>query len=247
MLNRRILRFTIAVIAVNLWCIRCLAGIAARGEGDRIFADSAQDRHLIFHHHFDAGVICRVGRDRVRTYDDYDHLTSTADNYILGEYSRFLALRVAHGVGLKRNCEAGITYGADIYYQPHDVRAFVPLMLHVLNNTRLTKKLALLFVERAGYAFYLRSKNTDVFLKYPGVEGGFTSETLAGLSIKTSKRNYLQILLGYRFQHIYSKAVFYPDQTLIQQGGVYAMLLAKITEISNGLYHFIYLSVGVPF
>jgi len=234
------LRLFVSVFALSFCFAACRAS-------DKIFGDSAKNGHLVIHHHFDAGVMCRVGRDRVRTYDDYDHNTSAADNYILGEYSRFITLRMAHGIVFKRTFEAGITYGADIYVQPHDIRAFVPLMLHVMNNTRLTNKLALLFVERAGYSFYVRSKNTDPFMKYPGVEGGFTSETLAGLSILTKHKTYLQILLGYRFQHIYSKAVFYPDQSLIQQGGIFANLPNKITEISNGLYHFIYLSLGVPF
>ena len=214
---------------------------------DKIFNDTAGSHRILIHHHFDGGVICRLGEEHVRTYNDYSHTTSTADNYILGKYSRFITVRFAHGIVFKKDWEAGITYGTDLHIQLHDISAFVPLMLHVLNNTRLTQKLALVFAERVGYSFYLRSKSYDPFLQRTGVDGGFTSETLAGLSIHTRHKNYLQILLGYRFQHIRSKAVYYPDQSLQQQGGVYATLPNKITEVSNGLYHFIYLSLGVPF
>ncbi len=215
--------------------------------GDKIFIDSTSNHHLIFHHHFDGGAICRLGPEHVRTYNDYERSTSSADNYRIGKYSRFLTLRMAHGIVFTKTFEAGLAYGADIYIQANDTRAFIPLMAQVLNNTRLTKKIALLFVERDGYAFYVHSKNTNPFLKYEGVEGGFTSETLMGVSLLNKHRNYLQILVGYKFQHIHTKTAFYPDQALTQQGGIYANLPGKITETTNGLYHFIYLSLGVPF
>lgn len=214
---------------------------------DKIFIDSTQTHHIVVHHHFDVGVICRLGPEQVRTYNDYEHTTSSADNYRIGKYSRFLTVRMAHGIVFKKTFEAGLAYGADIYIQANDMRAFLPVMAQVMNNTRIGKKVALMFVERAGYAFYVHSKNTNPFLKYEGIEGGFVSETLAGLSLLNKHRNYLQILVGYRFQHIHTKTAFYPDQSLMQQGGAYANLPAKITETTTGLYHFIYLSLGVPF
>ncbi len=214
---------------------------------DKIFADSSVHQRYVVHHHFDGGVICRLGREHVSTYNDYDHTTTSASTYPVGKYARFLTFRLAHGLVFKKNFEGGITYGADIYIQPHDVRAFVPLMLHLLNDTRLSKKTALLFIQRAGYSFYVRNRSSDPFMKYPGVEGGFTSESLAGVSILTKHKTYLQILLGYRFQQLYIKSVFSPDQSLMQQGSNYAGLPGKITETSNALYHFIYLSLGVPF
>jgi hypothetical protein len=236
---------------VYLKCLFVLCALslffACAKAGDKIFIDSTAQSHLIFHHHFDAGAICRLGPEHVRTYNDYERSTSSADNYRIGKYSRFLTIRISHGIVFKKTFEAGLCYGADIYIQANDMRAFIPLMVQVLNNTRITKKVALMFVERDGYAFYVHSKNTNPFLKYEGVEGGFTSETLMGISLLNKRRNYLQILVGYKLQHIHTRTAFYPDQNLTQVGGVYANLPSKVTETTNGFYHFIYLSLGVPF
>lgn len=237
----------IAVVLLNCFFVFCQASGKKNTVADKIFGDTISYRHIIIHHHFDAGAIFRLGREHVRTYNDYDHTISPADNYIVDRYARFLMLRMAHGIVLKKTFEAGVTYGTDISPRPHDTRAFIPLMLHVLDNIGLTKKLALLVTERDGYAFYLRSKIYDPFIKYTCVEGGFTSETLVGLSIQAKHKNYLQLMFGYRFQQLTSKSVFYPDKSLIQAGGMYANLPNKITEISTGLYHFVYLSMGVPF
>ncbi|MDB5284250.1 MAG: hypothetical protein JWO06_3325 [Bacteroidota bacterium] len=236
-------KFLIAILLIFCSAIS-MAALPVRA--DKIFDDTSATPHIKIHHHFDAGIICRFGRENVRTRNDFDNTTSSTSNYPVVKGARFGAFRMGHGIVLKKNFEAGFTYGLDIYSQPYDTRAFVPLMMHGLKNIRLTKKLALVFTERAGYAFFLHSKNNDPFLKRAGVEGGFISETLLGLSVKAKHGNYFQVLTGYRFQHIHSKNIMYTDPSLTQLAG-FSNLPEKITEVSDGLYHFIYLSLGVAF
>ena len=204
----------------------------------KIFADTTATGHVKIHHFIELGIIAQLGNQYVRIYNDYEHTTYSYNNNIVQQDARFFSMRFGHEVLLKNIIAAGITYGADISIEPHDIRAFVPLLLDVSKTVLITKKLSLFFAERLGYSFYTRSTSDNPFIQYTGIEGGFTSETIAGLSVPVSHRTVIQFFPGYRLQHLNSKMIFTPG---------FSNLPEKIKEVSTGFYNFFYFTMGISF
>jgi hypothetical protein len=204
----------------------------------KIFADTTTSGHVKIHHFIELGIIAQLGKQYVRTYNNYEHTTNSYNNNIVQQDARFFSIRFGHEVALKNVIFSGITYGADISIQPRDIRAFVPVLLHVSKIVTVTKKMGLFFSERMGYSFYLRNKPDDPFIQYTGIEGGFTSETIAGLSVPVGHKAAIQIFPGYRLQHLNSKMIFTPG---------FSNLPGSIKEVSNGFYNFFYFTMGVSF
>ena len=221
-------------LSITLFLLSALLNTQANAA--QMHVDTTARGHIKIHHSFDAGLIAQLGKQYVRTYNDYNHITNADNNYAVGQYMRYLTLRFSHSVGFKNGISAGFSYGTDIYIQPYDIRAFIPLLLNAGYHKQLVKKLSVVAEERAGYSFYVLSKNNDAFLLYEGVQGGFTSETVAGLSIATKHRHPFRLLLGYRFQHLHTKGFYCSD---------YGIPTVKTS--SNGFYHFIYVTLGVAF
>ena len=211
-----------------------------------IFTDTTSAGRVKMHHMVQGGFVMQLGRQSVFTYNDFERTTVEHNNNMVGQNQRFLSFRAGHELMFKNVVSAGVVYGLDIYIQLHDVRAFVPLLLNVSKDIKVARRLSVLVTERAGYSFYFRSPATDPFMQRSGVTGGFTSETLAGLSIWTKRHNRFEVLTGYRFQHLRSKSIFTPDPALANSPGLPA-LPRNITEITTGLYSFVYFSIGVSF
>jgi hypothetical protein len=204
----------------------------------KIFVDTTATGHVKIHHFIELGLIAQLGNQYVRTYNDYEHATYSYNNNIVQQDARFFSIRFGHEVLLKNVIATGITYGADVSIEPHDIRAFVPLLLHVSKTIIVTKKLGLFFSERVGYSFYIRSTSDNPLIQYTGVEGGFTSETIAGLSVPVGHTAAIQFFPGYHMQHLNSKMIFTPALSNLPE---------KIREVTNGFYNFFYFTVGISF
>ena len=217
--------------------VLCLPALLLTHHGwAQVHMDTTSRGHIKIYHSFDAGLIAQLGKQYVRTYNDYNHTTNADNNYAVGKYMRYLTLRFSHSVGFKNSLSAGFSYGTDVYIQPYDIRAFIPLLLNAGYHKQVAKKLSLVAEERAGYSFYVRSKNNDAFILYQGVQGGFTSETVAGLSIATKHHYPFRLLLGYRFQQLHTHGFYCSD-----------FGIPTVKTSSNGFYNFIYVSLGVAF
>jgi len=211
----------------------------AQANTHTVFTDTTSTGRVKTHHFFELGLTVQAGRQFVRTYNNYDHTTDNYNNNLVQFRARYFSFRAGHEVMFKKIVSAGITYGCDLAYEPHDIKAFVPLLLHVSKTVRVNKKCAFLFTERLGYSFYLRNASNDTFEQYPGVIGGFTSETLAGINVYAGKKAAVQFLPGYRLQHLRSKMIFTTGSVL--------SLPPQITGVSNGFYSFFYFTFGVYF
>ena len=205
---------------------------------DKVFADTTSGGRVKIYQFIELGLIAQLGKQYVRTYNNYERTTYSYNNNMVQQDARFFSLRIGHEVLLKNVVTAGITYGADISIEPHDIRAFVPLLLHVSKTVPVAKKLSLFFAERLGYSFYIRNKPEAPFIQYTGVEGGFTSETIAGLSVPVGGKRFIQFFPGYRLQHLNSEMIFIPGLSNLSE---------KIKENSNGFYNFFYFTVGISF
>ena len=211
-----------------------------------VFADTTIAGRVKIHHMEQGGFVMQLGKQHVSTYNDFEHASTAHNNNMVGQNQRFLSFRAGHEVMFRNVVSAGVVYGLDIYIQLHDVRAFVPLMMNVSKDVKVARRLNVVVTERAGYSFYLRSPSTDPLLQRSGVTGGFTSETLAGLSVWTKRHRRFEVLTGYRLQHLRSKSIFTPDPSLANTPGLPA-LPRNITEITTGFYSFVYFSIGVSF
>jgi hypothetical protein len=214
------------------------------GNMHTIFTDTIGG-HIKIQSNIEFGLVEQLGPQFVRTYNNYDHTTDNYNNNIVPLNTRYLSLRIGRQVMFKKIISAGLTYGADLSYRPHDVRAFVPIMLHVAKYVPVAKRLGFMFTQRVGYAFFVRNKTVNPFMQYPGVEGGLNLETVVGLCVVTRHKNMFTVNTGYRLQHVHSKTIFIPGQGT--QGAGLPALPSSITEISNGFYDFIYFTMGVTF
>jgi len=212
----------------------------------KIFMDTTARGHVKIHHFIELGVTAQLGKQFVRTYNNYERTTDNYNNNIVQQNARFFSILLGHELRIKNTIAAGITYGTDVAIEPHDVRAFIPLMLHVSKYVVVAKKLALFFSQRLGYSFYIRSNADNPFIQYTGVEGGFTSETIAGLSVPVGHKVAFELLPGYRLQHINSKMIFTPGTALTQTPG-FSNLPGRIKEVSNGFYNLLYFTIGISF
>ena len=120
--------------------------------------DSASKSKLQFAQHADFGAIFHIGNENVLTRNSYDQSVQKNRTYIIGKYTQHFALRVSHGIVFKKQHEAGVCYGADIYFQPAYATALMPLMLYWSWQAPLKSKGKPYIAQRLGYSFYFRNR-----------------------------------------------------------------------------------------
>lgn len=220
-----------------LWAMVLLWGISVYAANTD---SSATKKHFLFKHSVELGGTFNIGHTASFAID---HSTgTTSHNNILGtdDYSKNATLRVSHRLVLKDWLQAGVAYGADLYFNPNNHKVYIPLLGEVAFVLPLQSKVQPMLVQRLGYAFLAEGKNTSPVFTDNGVKGGATSETLLGIGIKTKGRVRPQLLLGYKMQHIRTQSTF--DVSMYDPS-----LPNPIHITTHTISHLVYATVGITF